>query len=147
MSSCNCVRNYTGYNHCANPYWYSRQPKHKYKYFFKDCAIFFFLCMKNQANQLNMQIKLSFRYFDYESISSTFYARIFCTKVFFCHNVTREEHLRTENGCVKCWWNWLYEGRNPWQTDHELFLFTLIHSGMFWALTAIHVMAIFEDVS
>ncbi len=42
------------------------------------------------------------------SISSTFYARVFHTKVLFCQNVTRENHFRTKKTCTKCWWNWLW---------------------------------------
>jgi len=37
-----------------------------------------------------------------ESISSTFYARVFCTKVLFCPNVTREKHFGTKNVGLKC---------------------------------------------
>jgi len=35
---------------------------------FEDCALIFFefLQVKNQASRLNMQIKLSYQYFDYE---------------------------------------------------------------------------------
>jgi len=45
------------------PRWYSRQSKQV----FMDSALFFLISTsENQANQLNMQIELSYRYFDYE---------------------------------------------------------------------------------
>ncbi len=49
---------------CMGPWWYSCQPKQV----FKDCALicFDFLQVKNWANKLNMQIKLSYWNIDYE---------------------------------------------------------------------------------
>jgi len=43
------------------------------------------------------------------SISSTFYARIFCTKVLFSSYILAKKHFRTKNASVKCWCNWLQE--------------------------------------
>jgi len=54
-----------------------------------------------------------------ESISSTFYLRVFRTKdLFFCQNVTREKHFRTKNTCIKRWWNWRLVGANSNNTWH-----------------------------
>jgi len=47
------------------------------------------------------------------SISSTFYTRIFFTKVLFCQNVTREKHFCTKNSLVKYWWKWHLESLEP----------------------------------
>jgi hypothetical protein len=44
------------------------------------------------------------------SISSTFYARIFCTKifwaVFFWLEFVLGTNFHTKNAYVRCWWNW-----------------------------------------
>jgi len=44
------------------------------------------------------------------SISSKFYMRIFCTKVFFSSYVLAKKHFHMKNALVKCWWNWLQVG-------------------------------------
>jgi len=44
-----------------------------------------------------------------QSISSTFYLCVFCTKVLFCQNVTREKlrkALLYKKRVRNCWWNW-----------------------------------------
>ena len=41
------------------------------------------------------------------SISSTFYACIFCTKVFSLLRVWLWTNFRTKNARVRCWWNWM----------------------------------------
>ncbi len=40
------------------------------------------------------------------SISSTFYAHIFCTKIFYLLRVWLWVNFCTKNTVVKCWWNW-----------------------------------------
>ena len=41
-----------------------------------------------------------------QSISSTFYAPIFCTKVCSKLNSKQIKDFRTKNAHIKCWWNW-----------------------------------------
>jgi len=40
------------------------------------------------------------------SFSSTFYARVFRTKVFSLRRVWLRTNFHTKNAWVKCWWNW-----------------------------------------
>jgi len=49
--------------------------------------------------------KASGSYFHHVSISSTFYVRIFCTKVCSKTNFEQRKDFRTKNACVKCEWN------------------------------------------
>jgi len=62
-----------------------------------------------------------------ESISSTFYERVFHTK--FLHqkiqsrNITRESctiRFRTKNTCLKCWWNWHLEITIFWSLINKM---------------------------
>ncbi len=51
-----------------------------------------FCRLKNEVTLIALQV----------SISSTFYALVFCTKDLFRINVTREKQFRTKNARVKC---------------------------------------------
>jgi len=60
----------------------------------------------NCKGECKLSEEEGFWYCGQVSISSTFYMRVFCTKVLFSCYVLAKKDFRTKNGRVKCWWNW-----------------------------------------
>jgi len=50
----------------------------------------YLVSLQSQFFDASLKAHLKLRMGNQESISSTFYARIFCTKLLFCQNVTRK---------------------------------------------------------
>jgi len=60
----------------------------------------------NVLNRHNKLMALSPKTSVLVSISSTFYVRIFCTRVFSLLRFWLWTNFCTKNTCVECWWNW-----------------------------------------
>jgi len=93
------------------------------------------LALTNKSRRYNFSITRA----ELVSISSTFYACIFHTKVSFWHqnfvqkrfaqlcNFWRENYVKKAR--VKCWWNWHLVGNPKFSLRHKKWVRVMIHFG------------------